>query len=250
LSSVFFLSDAHFRSKDSPQERIKLRRFSEFLERIAGAERLYLLGDLFDFWFEYRRVMPKGYEGVLRPLRRLRDSGTGITLIGGNHDWWLGSYFTEELGAELAPDGCRVEHQGKRLLLVHGDELLNGDRGYKMLKAVIRNRAFIALARLLHPDFTYWAADRLSDTSRKLGESSQRKITPERGLRLRPLLDDEVDILVFGHLHLAFHRSFEQWEMLCLGDWITQFNHAELREGRIRLYDGNGGEISLEEYGS
>ena len=249
MSSVHFLSDAHFRSKDSPFEAEKVRRFQEFLESISGAEHLYLLGDLFDFWFEYRRVMPKGYGKILRPLRRLRDSGTRITLIGGNHDWWLGPYFTEELGAELALDGCRVEHQGKRLLLVHGDELLNGDIGYKMLKAVIRHPAFIALARLFHPDFTYWAADRLSNTSRRIGEASQQRITPERSLRLRPLLDEQVDILVFGHLHLAFHRTYEQWEMLCLGDWITQFNHAELRDGKMRLYDGEGREIEKEVFG-
>ena len=250
MSSVFFLSDAHFRSKDSAGEAEKVRHFREFLERIAGAEHLYLLGDLFDFWFEYRRVIPKGYDNILRPLRRLRDSGTRITLIGGNHDWWLGPYFTDELGAELALDGCRVEHQGRRLLLVHGDELLNGDIGYKMLKTVIRHPAFIALARLLHPDFTYWAADRLSNTSRRLGEASQHKIKPERSLRLRPLLDDEVDILVFGHLHLAFHRTYEQWEMVCLGDWITQFTYAELREGEMRLLNDRGKEWEKEVFGS
>ncbi len=238
--NVYFLSDAHFRSKDSPRESEKLRRFASFLESIEGAKHLYLLGDLFDFWLEYRRVIPKGYFEVLRPLRRLRDSGTEITLIGGNHDYWLGSFFEDELGATLALDGCRAEHQGKRLLMVHGDELLNGDLGYKILKAVIRNRVFVDASKILHPDLTYWLADRLSDTSRKMGEASHQNITPARSLRLKPLLDETVDILVFGHLHMAFHQLHEQWEMVCLGDWIDQFTYGELADGRMRLMNDEG----------
>ncbi len=244
--TIYFLSDAHFRSKDSTQEREKLRHFTDFLERIEGAAHFYLLGDLFDFWFEYKRVIPKGYSGVLAALRRLRESGTEITLIGGNHDYWLGSYFEKELDAHLALDGCRVEHQGRRLLLVHGDELLNGDYGYKILKAVIRNPVFVGAARLLHPDFTYWAADLLSGASRKMGASSHQKITPSRSLRLKPLLDEKVDILVFGHLHLAFHQHHEQWELVCLGDWIDQFTYGELRDGRMRLINDEGREFEPE----
>ena len=243
---VYFLSDAHFRSKDSAGERRKLARFRTFLERIEGAQHLYVLGDLFDFWFEYGRVIPKGYLEVLRPLRRLRDSGTRITLIGGNHDYWLGPFFTEELGAELALDGLRAEHQGRRLLMVHGDDLLNGDRGYKLLKTVIRNPVFVGAARLLHPDFTYWAADLLSAGSRKLGEAGHQKIKPERSLRLKPLLDESVDILLFGHLHMAFHQLHENWEMVCLGDWIDLFSYGELKEGRMRLLDLEGREFAPE----
>jgi UDP-2,3-diacylglucosamine hydrolase len=238
--AVYFLSDAHFRSKDSSGEAEKLRRFATFIDSIEGAKHLYLLGDLFDFWLEYRRVIPKGYLEVLRPLRRLRDSGTAITLVGGNHDYWMGSFFTDELGATLALDGCRAEHQGKRLLMVHGDDLLNGDRGYKILKSIIRNRLFVGTAKLLHPDFTYWAADVLSGTSRKLGEAGHQKITPSRSLRLKPLLDETVDILIFGHLHMAFHQLHESWEMVCLGDWIELFSYGELRDGRMRLLNDQG----------
>jgi len=247
--AVYFLSDAHFRSKDSAKEREKLRRFESFLERIEGSEHLYLLGDLFDFWLEYGRVIPKGYFGILSALRRLRDSGTRITLLGGNHDYWLGSFFEDELDARLAPDGCRVEHQGRRLLLVHGDELLNGDHGYRLLKAVIRNPVFVGAARWLHPDFTYRAADLLAAASRRLGGAGRKKITPSRSLRLRPLLDDSMDLLVFGHLHMAFHQLLENWELVCLGDWIDLFTYGELKEGRMRLISDRGRAFDPERIG-
>ena len=182
--------------------------------------------------------------------RAWRDTGLGLLEFPGeNGGAGLGALarvlVNEELGAAdpgatLALDGCRAEHQGKRLLMVHGDDLLNGDRGYKILKSIIRNRLFVGTAKLLHPDFTYWAADLLSGTSRKLGEAGHQKITPSRSLRLKPLLDESVDILLFGHLHMAFHQLHESWEMVCLGDWIELFSYGELRDGRMRLLDDTG----------
>jgi UDP-2,3-diacylglucosamine hydrolase len=238
--SVYFLSDAHFHTKDSDWERQKRRRFAAFLETIAGAEHLYLLGDLFDFWFELRRVIPKGYHDILFSLRQLRLTGTGITLLGGNHDYWLGEHLEDELGLALAPDGLFAEHQGRRLLLDHGDESLSGDWAYRALKTVIRNPLFIGAAKLLHPDFTYWAADRLSATSRGIDERQKRRQRPPRHLALRRLLDDSFDALVLGHLHLGFHLRYERWDILCLGDWIERFSYAKLEDGALGLFDDAG----------
>lgn len=236
--SVYFLSDAHFSAKDSALEQRKRQRFQRFLERINDAQRLYIVGDLFDFWFEYRRVMPTGFMSILAPLRERVLAGTGVTLVGGNHDYWLGRHLRDEFGFELAPEGCLAEHQGRRLLLDHGDESLSGDRGYMALKKLIRSRPFVGATRWLHPDFTLWAADKLSHGSRWLDE--RETVPPSRPLRLKELLDDRFDTLILGHLHLGFHYRYRAWEMLCLGDWIVRFSYARLASGKIQLMNDGG----------
>lgn len=237
---VYFVSDAHFSARASVAEREKRRRFLRFLEGLAGAAHLYIVGDLFDFWFEYRRVQPAGFAEILHPLRALALAGTPVTLIGGNHDYWLGPHLVDDYGLRLAPDGLVAEHQGRRLRIDHGDESLSGDRGYLALKAVIRQPAFIATARLLHPDFTFWAADRLSHTSRWLEDREEARGQRARPLRLSRLLDERIDGLVFGHLHLGFHWRYRQWDLVCLGDWIRRFSYARLAGGELQLLDDKG----------
>jgi len=245
-SAVYFVSDAHFSTRDSEWEREKRRRFTRFLAGLGDAERLYVAGDLFDFWFEYRRIMPAGFTDVLLPLRQLVLAGTGVTLLGGNHDYWLGRQLEEEFGFQLAPGGLVAEHQGRRLRIDHGDESLSGDRGYLALKAIIRQRAFIGAARLLHPDFTFWAAERLSRGSRWLEEHEPEHGRGERPLRLKRLLDERWDALIFGHLHLGFHWRYRQWDLLCLGDWMRRFSYARLAGGELRLLDDRGGHYPAE----
>jgi len=237
---VYFVSDAHFSARARSAEREKRQRFLRFLEGLAGAAQLYVVGDLFDFWFEYRRVVPAGFAEILHPLRALALSGTPVTLIGGNHDYWLGSHLVDDYGFRLAPDGLVVEHQGRRLRVDHGDESLSGDRGYLALKAVIRRPAFVAAARLLHPDFTFWAADRLSQGSRWLEGREEERGQRPRPLRLRRLLDESIDGLVFGHLHLGFHWRYRGWDLLCLGDWLRRFSYARLAGGELQLLDDGG----------
>ena len=245
--AVFFLSDAHFCVRDSEKEREKRRRLAAFVERIRGAERLYIVGDLFDFWFEYRRVIPRGFMDILYPLRGLVLAGTAVTLIGGNHDYWLGTYLQDEIGVELAPDGLRAEHQGRRFLIDHGDESLRKDRGYRALKKLLRQPAFIATARLLHPDFTYWAADRLAGGSRWLDQSERGRKRRERPLCLSSILDESFDCLILGHLHVGFHYLYRNWEILCLGDWIDRFSYARLSGGNLELLDDQGRSYPSEE---
>ena len=237
--SVFFLSDAHFSSHDSENEREKRRRWSAFLERAEGAEHLYVVGDLFDFWFEYRRSIPSGFASVLHPLRNLILSGTPVTFIGGNHDYWVGSYLEEEIGLRLAVDGLIAEHQGRRLLVEHGDETLSGDGAYLALKSVIRHPLFIGAAKLLHPDFTYWAADLLSHRGKGTYDA-QRRSKPIPPLRLKGILHDGCDGYLFGHLHIGFHYEYERWDIVCLGDWNVRFSYAELSGGKLALRDDRG----------
>ena len=246
--AVYFVSDAHFSARDSAHEREKRERFSRFLAGVAaeGAERLYVVGDLFDFWFEYRRVVPAGFGDFLHALRRLRDAGTGVTLIGGNHDYWLGEHLARDWDFDLSPDGLVAEHQGRRLRVDHGDETLSSDRGYLALKAVIRNPVFLGAARLVHPDLTFWLADRLSHGSRWLDEKQMEQGRQGRPLRLKAVLNEDFDALILGHLHLGFHLRYSRWEILCLGDWILRFSYARLVEGQLTLMNDAGLTVPVE----
>jgi UDP-2,3-diacylglucosamine hydrolase len=170
-----------------------------------------------------------------------------VTLIGGNHDYWLGSHLIRDYGFDLAPDGLVAEHQGRRLRIDHGDETLSDDRGYLALKTVIRNRVFLGAARLIHPDLTFWLADRLSHGSRWLDEKQMAQGQAKRPLRLKAALDEDVDAFIFGHLHLAFHQRYRHWDIVCLGDWILRFSYARLADGQLTLQDDRGRRVAVEE---
>jgi UDP-2,3-diacylglucosamine hydrolase len=235
--TVYFLSDTHFKyhMKD-PHESKKRILFGEFLESIAGAERLYLVGDIFDFWFEYRSVIPRYYGDVLAYIAHLASSGTRILITGGNHDHWFGSFLTDTFGIEILGGDAVHQIQGRRVLITHGDTLMPGDLGYKFLKAVIRNRFVVAAARLVHPDLLYSIAASVSSTSK--GFTHGR--TLEYADRLTGIAADNFfksgnDAFVMGHVHLPRIKDFDGKTFIILGDWESHFTYARLEGGRFTL---------------
>lgn len=245
--SVFFVSDTHFKyDADSAAERPKRDRFFEFLSRIEGASRLYLMGDIFDFWFEYRSVVPRYYRDVTDALSALKRSGTDIHIMGGNHDFWLGPYISETLGFTVLPTFARHEIQGLTVAMTHGDDILPGDRGYKALKAVIRSRPAIAMARSVHPDILYSFAKRFSRASKGLTE---RK-TERAAKTLLSLAPDHLfrwgnDVFVMGHIHYPCLERFGERTFVILGDWERNCSYLELREGRLSLGFYRAGDSTL-----
>jgi UDP-2,3-diacylglucosamine hydrolase len=238
--TVYFLSDTHFTyHTDDLREREKRRLFMEFLGSIRGAARLYLVGDIFDFWFEYRSVIPRYYAEIVAALSVLASSGTRIFITGGNHDHWFGAYLPELTGAEILPDGTMHELQGHRILITHGDTLIPGDYGYKALKSTIRSRPVIALARLIHPDLLYAFAELFSRSSKTI---THRK-TLAWAETLTGMAESEFfrrgnDVLVMGHIHVPRLRRFGERTFVILGDWETHRSFLRL----------DGGELSLESY--
>jgi len=139
-----------------------------FLRSVARtAEHIFIVGDLFDYWFEYRSVVPKGHVRLLGALAEIRDLGVGITYVVGNHDFWMRDYFSEEFGIEVCLDPIERVLYGKKFLIDHGDGLLRHDTGYRILKAVLRSPVAIFLFSLVHPDITGWFARWSSRTSRQ-----------------------------------------------------------------------------------
>jgi len=232
---VYFISDAHLGSgPDWPRRRDTL---VELISSLAPrASHLYVLGDLFDFWFEYRHAVPKGHFQVLRALADLVASGVPIDYFGGNHDFWCGSYLEQEVGLIVHQQPAVVTHQGRRLFLAHGDGIASGDRAYKLLKAVLRHPWAIALYRMVHPDLGIPLAYRVSKTSRV--HSLPIEVLLDRYGRhlVAPRFAAGDDAVVIGHVHSPIHlRDPQGRDFLILGDWLENFTYIRLEQGVFYL---------------
>ncbi|HSG27738.1 MAG TPA: UDP-2,3-diacylglucosamine diphosphatase [Candidatus Krumholzibacterium sp.] len=240
--TVLFISDTHFKYKvNEDAERRKRKLFVDFLESVTGVERLYLVGDIFDFWFEYGNVVPGHYSDVLCALGRLRGSGTRIMMMGGNHDHWLGSALTDDYGIEILASEVTHDLQGRKITITHGDSVMPGDRGYKLLKAIIRSRPVISLARLLHPDLLFSFAHWFSKCSKGVTESRTSRYARQlASIAESSFFGGGNDTFVMGHVHLPLLERYGDRTFVILGDWETHFSYLRL----------SGGELSLERYHS
>jgi len=234
--SVVFLSDAHLGAQAHEREAAREARLHGFLAALPGrASTLYIVGDLFDFWFEYRTAIPRRHFRTLAALERLRDAGVGIVYLNGNHDFWLGTFLTETLGIRTVSGAVEVAEQGRRLWVHHGDGLVGGDLGYRMLRAVLRHPASIRAYQWLHPDLGIPLAHAVSDWSRR--SRAQPLLEPERLWNeiAKPRFAEGYDAVIIGHFHHAYERREAGREFFLLGDWIERFSYLELREGKLAL---------------
>ncbi len=240
---VYFLSDFHLGAPDRAASLVRERRIVAFLERIrADAAVIFIVGDLFDFWYEYRTVVPKGYTRILGKLAELTDSGIPIHFFVGNHDMWMSGYFEEELSIPVYHKPMPFEFNGKKFLVGHGDGLGPGDHGYKFLKKIFRNRLCQGLFGILPPLVGVGIAGWLSRRSRSmtgstdahfLGEEKEWLITYCREV----LRTDYFDFFIFGHRHLPidFLLDSRGSRYINLGDWIRYYTYAELSGDRLSL---------------
>lgn len=241
-AAVFF-SDAHLGAEPKAREASREARLHEFLDTVAArASALYVVGDLFDFWFEYRTAIPSRPFQTLCALGRIRRAGIPVTYLGGNHDFWIGRFLRDELGIEVREGALELELQGRRLWIHHGDGLIGGDVGYKVLKRVLRSPACIALYRLIHPDLGIPLAGWVSGTSRH-----SRDARPLDGPRLvreiaAPQFARGHDAVIIGHFHHVYEHREGGRDFVVLGDWIRHFTYAVLEDGVLRLERWPGGD--------
>jgi UDP-2,3-diacylglucosamine hydrolase len=230
---VYVASDVHLGAIPDENESA----FLGWLEEAAAvAPHIVLNGDLFDYWFEYRAVIPRGYTRALGLLADVVDSGVRVDLTGGNHDWWGGSYLEEEIGLRFHREPVRLELAGHRTLLAHGDGLGPGDLGYKLLKSVLRSPPFRWLYRWIHPDVGSWIARRASATHRRQhppteDEESRSDVLAEWALE-RLERDRSLDLILLGHTHVPLCAAAQSggW-YVNTGDWVWHRSYAVLRTG-------------------
>jgi UDP-2,3-diacylglucosamine hydrolase len=239
--ATLFVSDVHLGAGGRASDGARAARFLAFLDaHAARARALYVLGDLFDFWFDYRHAIPKQHVRVLARLGALVERGVPVRFFGGNHDFWAGPYLASEFGIEDCGGPQTLAIDGRKVALMHGDGLARGDRGYKLLKGLLRNRLTVGAYRALHPDlgipFALWVS-RLSRHSRD--ESKVDREWLYRQLAL-PRFAEGADAAVTGHYHHPTHFLREGRDFLVLGDWVTHSTFAALHGGRFGLWAWDG----------
>ncbi|MCK4512064.1 UDP-2,3-diacylglucosamine diphosphatase, partial [bacterium] len=226
--SVFFIADAHLGIEDETAEAAKVKALCDLLDYLRGkACNLYLAGDLFDFWFEFRTAAPPEHVAVLNALSALAESGTSITFLGGNHDYWAGDIFKRRSRAVVSRDPVTVTHFGSKIFIAHGDGLPDGDWGYRMLKAVIRSGPAIAAFRILPPTLgsaiARWASSLSTiDTAR-----IERAVGPMRRF-LFDKLDEGFDAVIVGHIHTPRLWERNGGTAIIVGDWMANRAVVEL----------------------
>jgi UDP-2,3-diacylglucosamine hydrolase len=234
---IYFASDLHLGAPDKASSRLRENLFIQWLDEIAkDASELYLLGDIFDFWFEYGTVVPKGYTRLLGRLAELRDKGLDIYYFTGNHDMWAFGYFEEELGIPVIRKPIEREWNGKRFLIGHGDGLGPGDYGYKRIKRIFASKLCQWAFKWLHPDIGMRIANYFSTNSRNNQDIEEKEFLGEDKEWLiqyakAKLEKSHYDYFIFGHRHLAIDFQLnEKSRYINLGDWI-RFNSYAVFDG-------------------
>lgn len=235
---IYFASDFHLGVPDYERSLVREKKIVEWLDVIkSDVEELYLLGDVFDFWFEYKTVVPRGYVRLLGKLAEISDKGIPIHYFTGNHDMWLFDYLSKELNVKIYRAPIEAEYNGKKFYIGHGDGLGPGDHGYKFIKKIFSSKVSQWLFARLHPNFGIGIAEYFSKKSRVATGISDEKFLGEEKewlvIHSKELLEKKhYDYLIFGHRHLPLDIAINgKSRYINLGDWI--------RYNSFGVFDGN-----------
>ena len=243
---TYFASDFHLGVPNKEESQAREIRLIEWMEGIkSDARRLFLVGDLFDFWHDYKTVVPKGYVGFLAKIQELVRSGIEVTIFTGNHDLWMFGYFEDELGVKVLKGPLITEIDGKRFYIAHGDGLGPGDHGYKFIKKVFTNKLCQWLFRWIHPDLGIGLANYFSKMSRDaeqhkevtfLGEDKEWLVIHSKEL----LEKERFDYFVYGHRHCPVKYKLDDSVYINLGDWLNNntFGEFDGKEFELKKYRG------------
>jgi len=230
---IYFSSDNHLGAPTPEESLPREKKFVAWLDEIKhDAAAIFLLGDLFDFWFEYKTVVPKGFVRVLGKLAEISDSGIPIHFFVGNHDLWMRDYFEKELQIATYRDSKEFTFNDKVFLLGHGDGKGPGDKGYKRMKKVFTNPIFRWLFRWFHPELGMRLAQYLSVKNKIISGDDDKKFLGDENEWLaqyakRKLETKHYDYFVFGHRHLPMEiKVGENSTYHNLGDWITHYTYG------------------------
>ena len=229
--NIYFASDFHLGIPDYASSLVREKMIVKWLDEIKeDASEIYLLGDIFDFWFEYSTVVPRGFVRLLGKIAEITDAGIPVHLFTGNHDMWMFDYLPKELNVSLNREHVTKDFNGKKFFIGHGDGIGPGDYGYKFIKAVFANKVCQWLFARIHPNFAFAIANFWSRRSRAateelefLGEENEYQIIFAKD----KLKTEHIDYFIFGHRHIPNNIKLnEKSRYINLGDWITNFTYA------------------------
>ena len=242
---IYFASDNHLGAPNFEDSLVREKKFVSWLDTVKkDADAIFLVGDIFDFWFEYKEVVPKGFTRTLGKIAEITDAGIPIHLFVGNHDMWLVDYFEKELNLIVYKNPKELNINGKVFLIGHGDGLGPGDSSFKRMKKVFRNSFFQWCFRWIHPDIGVKLGKYLSNSNKLLSANKALEFNGNEEEWLTKycrskLQQKHYDFFVFGHRHIPLEVELNgNSKYINLGDWITQFTYA--------VFDGN--QASLKKY--
>lgn len=239
---VFFASDFHLGTDARLSSVEREKQIVKWLSSIQDdVSELYLVGDIFDYWFEYKSVIPKGFTRFLGKIAEYRDAGIPIHFFTGNHDMWMFDYFETEFGIPIHKSPVQTEIQGRKLFIAHGDGLGPNDHGYKFIKKVFSNRLCQWAYARLHPNFGLWLMRKSSHKSRNAGSDDGVFHGVDKEMLVqyvkRKLSQEHHDLFVFGHRHLPLEVFFKDHNSTYfgLGDWLEYQSYGVMEDGVFSL---------------
>lgn len=238
---IYFVSDVHLGAPALKDNHEREKKFVKWLSSVsADAQMIFLMGDIFDYWFEYRKVVPRGFTRVLGKIAEITDNGIPVHFFTGNHDIWVFDYLPAETGVMVHYDPLIIELMGKKFFLAHGDGLDRNDKGYLFLKKIFKSRPLQWLYARLHPNFAVALAQKWSKTSRL----SKKLHGPEFDVEKEGMFHfasslvekEHFDYIVLGHRHRLVNVPVkDKARFILLGDWIKTFSYG--------VFDGNTFEL-------
>ncbi len=234
--ALYIFSDAHLGAHSEAKESEKLSKIGQLCQLVKeDGDRLVILGDLFDFWFEYKHTAPKEHYQVLFLLSELVKQGIQIDYVSGNHDFWLDDFFETQMKIKLHRDEFETDYGGKRIHFIHGDGLAADDWAYRISKRIFRNRFNIWLYRKLPPDFAFALAKKVSGNSRERSSKRENKFLSDYQNYAAGKLKDNFDVVVIGHLHMPSYEKSEHGLYINSGDFIEHFSYVKVTDDKISL---------------
>lgn len=232
---AYFISDAHLGAEPPGSIPGREEMLVEFLRTLVGqASHLFIVGDLFEFWYEYRHYIARGHFPLYRVLGDLVDSGTEVHYLMGNHDFALGDFFPTELGVQVHRSFvCKV--QGKKIFLVHGDGVPKSDSGYRAARKLIDAKWARFLFRKIHPDLGMDIAKSVGKNSRIAGQGREIVMQEYLEFASQKMREHDCDLCVFGHHHIPGMWKVPEGDVVSPGQWLFSLNYAKMENGEISV---------------
>ncbi|HQO10323.1 MAG TPA: UDP-2,3-diacylglucosamine diphosphatase [Clostridiales bacterium] len=240
---IYFLSDLHLKLDNKPGTAEAKKPLLKFLSSVPDdAKEIVLMGDIFDFWYEWIHVVPSYHFDIFFSIKKLIERGIKVTYLAGNHDFKLGRYLKEEIGINCVENEYIFGSRGKRFFAAHGDGLARSDGGYRLLKKILRSKIDNFLFRtIIHPDLGIWIANATSKSSRKYRKIDRIKWSEEYSAFAQSKLKEGFDYVIMGHLHLPQTKYFGTGMYLNTGDWIEYFSYGLFDGEKLTLESFNDG---------
>ncbi len=238
--SYLFISDIHLGLQSKDLENRKERLLVKFLNFAqTNCSELFIVGDLFDYWFEYKRVYQKGFFRTLTALQDLTDHGVKVHYLIGNHDFMHQNFFKDEIGALMYENPISITLNNRKFFIGHGDGMVKNDLGYKILKVILRNKMIQKFYSWIHPDIGVSIASSTSKSSRDY--TSQKDYGEEDGLfeAAKMKIDDGYDYVLLGHLHRRCFLNYKNGVYINLGSWLDAPCYGKFENNKFEIVDWN-----------